>query len=285
MEDLSSKMKAASLFDKDVTLTQVVAGADQYFLWCSAAAPRAENVDIPSLILHRNMIHMAHGVDVLRVASAPIPMVPLLRSMLEYFLSLEYIHQAEYEERSLSWLCAHIHQEIELKELADPTTERGATFQKNAEAQVPGWANFRHIGGPELGEAVGNLQSLLRLPLMEHIEEEFQNLKRKSNGRSPKWYRMFGGPGNLRELADRVRRTPLHQLFYGPWSATVHGTDATSLGIWQHDGTGQFRDLSDEHDLDFLDGSARWLLVMGTRKMLQKFLPENGVPSDSSELR
>jgi len=277
--------------DRRIALKDFVAAIEDVFWQCRSEAQEPDGVDFPSLYLFRHMIHMADAVEVLCSASAAVATPPLLRSMLEALFSLAYIHKQDYELRSRCWLCALLHQKIQLKELVDPTTEEGKDFQRMATEQLPDWHEPQTGSLTHLRESIENLRAELAKPCMLATDNEFNRLWDEAKARAkrpkaqakaqyiplPKWHRMFGGVRNLYEMADKIGLATMHKIYYNPLSATVHGIDPDPLVFLQDDESAEFRDLRDPHGLDFADKCVRTLLIMGTTKMLKKFVPVDEV--------
>jgi hypothetical protein len=141
-----------------ITLEESVREAEKVFWSCRTAAQNPNDVDFPSLSLYRHVIHMADGVEVLCSASAVVAATPLLRSMLETLFSLTYIHQEDYEQRSLCWLCAYIHQEIQSKEKVTLGTEQGDRFYLKAKEQLPDFPEPRSDSQADLQESIEDLK-------------------------------------------------------------------------------------------------------------------------------
>ncbi len=79
--------------DTGLTLKEFVAEAERVFGGCGRVAQNPNGVDFPSLYLHRHMIFMADGVEILCAAPNVVATIPLMRSMLEALIALIYIHK------------------------------------------------------------------------------------------------------------------------------------------------------------------------------------------------
>jgi len=251
------------------TLKETITGADQLFSYCRRTCAHPNCQDFPSLALYRHMIHMADGVEILSTAKALLAILPLLRSMLECFLALEYIHQQDYEQRSLAWLCAYIHQEIDIRETIDPSTEKGKQFQKEAEKAQRYWTDTLLKPGSSLCTQTANLRMALNTETFSKVEAEYQRLKQKSG--KAKWFQMFEGPQNVFQMARVTGWLAFYSIFYKPWSAAVHGTDAGSLGQELVDGTVEFKNLRFEDGLQYEVDGAKILLAKASERMARKF--------------
>jgi len=252
---------------------------DQIFQGSRRAAPRPEWYDFASLALFRHMMQMADGIQILLSAGTSAPTVPLLRSMLESLLSLKYIHADKYEQRSLCWLCAHIHQEIALKEMTDIQTEAGKDLYDLI---------VKEFGDDTLAKAfekrssdsktIHELREALGRPELVEIETEYQRIKEQRQKRrkwyQPKWHELFSGPTSIYGLAETVRMLSSYRVFYQPWSATVHGTEATRLLFRKEDGTAGFKSLRFLEHRDLIEQRAELFLQLAGQLMMKRFLQE-----------
>ncbi len=267
----TSEMTIGSLFNPETPLKQIAEFADQTFRHCRNLAPDPGWTDFPSLTLHCSMVHMARGIDALLTAGSIFPTQSLLRSMLEARISLAYIHEKEYEQRSLCWMCAYIHQEIGMNELADPTTKRGKEFQEKAKEQIPGWNDSELPNAEQLKKHREWFYQYLKRDSMKPVEEEFQRLKANRKGQ-PNWYALFSQKRNLRDLACSLNLLAEYEVLFRIWSGVTHNTNAVSLVSFGQDGSAHFRALSDTRGIEKIDRAARIMLYEGTNLIVKKFI-------------
>jgi len=257
-----------------LSLNQAVQLSEEVSQRCRHAAENPDLEDFPSLALYRNLIQMADGIQILLPAGASRPTLPLLRNMLESFFSIKYIHQEDYGRRSLCWLCAYIHQEIDLKEMIDPSTTAGMAFQDIVVKEFPEGPPDTMPGDARVARDAEALRQCLANPKLVPVEEEYRRLKDRYR-RPPKWHRLFNGPSSIYRLADSVGMLSYYELFYGVWSATVHGTDATNLLFEQNDGSTEFRPLRFIEYPEQIEQGAELFLQLATQQMMKRFLSEN----------
>jgi len=260
-----------NLLDLNTPLKEVVTQANIAFRKCRQVAQDPGRTDFPSLFLHCSMIHMANGIDCLISSSCFAPTHSLARSMLESWFYLKYIHEENYEQRSLSWLCAYYHEQIKYKNLVDPTSDAGKKLRETLKNEVREWRVYQPSDIEKFNETRDYLLNELRQPEMRPIEEEFKELKKKW-GRVPKWYEMFNKKMKLRDLAEYVGLEGFYALFYGPWSRTTHNSDAVSLVSIQQDGSAEFKELNETTGFKKIDPGVRIFLVEGTVLMVDHFL-------------
>ncbi|MGO9117243.1 MAG: DUF5677 domain-containing protein [Desulfomonilaceae bacterium] len=275
-----AKVNAKPIIDvASPLLIEVRNYATQAFQRCHVSAGRDSSTKDTSehrapLMLYQHIIEMADGLESLISNSCSGPAVPILRSILEALLSLDYMLQRDYERRSLSWLCLHIHKRIESYELLDPTTDRGKQLKKTLENEGDSSA-----AGFSLSKNVQRLKGLLAGALSA-IEDEYQRQK-KSRKRTPNWYSLFDGPTDLRRLADKVSRAGFYDLLYRQWSSVMHATDASRFLSQTSDGAAAFHQIRNPENLKDYAWLAVTFVVISTTIMIQKF----GTGEDLSNLK
>jgi hypothetical protein len=257
-------------------LRELVNYSTNAFRRCEASTTGNENEDVAVLMLYLHLIEMIDGIEVLISESCPTPAEPLARSAFEALLSIEYILDSDYVRRSLSWLAVYVHNRIKLHESFDPSTPRGQAFQR-------AWVNdqtVQNITLPPADQAkaqaaIANLQDLLARPQFQPIEAEIKRQKR----RNPKWYQLFGGPSNLRELAHHLRREAQYHVFYTHWSSISHAHDLSRFIGKTSDGGPGYKMLRDPDKIQEVTRHAANIMLAGTRLVLDKFRPQEDMNS------
>ena len=145
-----------------VLLREVVNHATMALVRCEGAGCGEENVDLAALFLYRHMIEMTDGVDVLVLESAVTPAVPLLRSVFEASLALEYILEdsGKYKERALSWIAYYAIRRREGFRRLDHTRPENAEFEADRVADVHG-DRVVHVKQEQVEFAIKNMDELL----------------------------------------------------------------------------------------------------------------------------
>jgi hypothetical protein len=278
-----AKVTAKPITDiASLLLIDVVNEATTVFQRCQVSIGREggsktekdEGQHLAPFILYRQMVEIADGVEVLISSGCSEATLPLLRSMLEALLSLDYMLQKDYKRRSLSWLCSYVHKRIDLYESVDSSTDRGKELKKILKKE----------GGPvattfSSSKNVKRLQELLTGKLRP-IEEEFKRQKKKR----PHWYSLFGGPPDLRSLALQVSKGGYYDLLYRDWSSIMHATDLSRFLTKTSAGGGGFHPLRYPASLKNYACYAVWLLVVATEMMIKEFRPGEDISRWKSEI-
>lgn len=240
---------------------------------CETSTSGEENEDLAVLALYLHIIEMTDSIEVLVSQSCPIPAIPLIRSSFEALLSIEYILEVDYVRRSLSWLAGYVHKRLAFYESLDPSTMRGKSFQKALSADKM----LRNLKLPfpdsaEVQRAIANLQRLLARPQFQPIEAELSKCKRKYK-RRPNWYRLFGGPSSLQELARHLNRNAQYEFLYRHWSTISHAHDFSRFLTRTTEGDSAIRGLRDPSQIKHVTIFTASFILNATPLVLGKFRP------------
>jgi len=251
-------------------LIEVINFTTNAFQRCADSSTSEENVDLPILMLYLHLVEMADGVEILIKQSAPTPGVLLLRSMFEAILSIEYILESDYVQRSLSWLTFYALHQLKISEEMDPETNAGREFFKAKQkdklvhsidfSEIKPMADFKR----EI------LQKLLSREQFKPIVEEVKRSKRK---KIRTWYGLFDGPRNIRKLAKRLNREAEYLILYSGWSQVIHGIDISRFLQRMAARDPEDRLLRNPKDIKTIAGFAVSFLLTGTRLVIGKFRP------------
>ncbi len=236
---------------------------------CATSSKRAENEDLAAFNLYRHILELTDGFEVLIASSCAEPTVPLIRSMFEALLGLEYILESKssYVQRSLSWLAVYVHKRITFYEMMLEDSSRGKEFR--ASVRKDKWIKEIPIFPQEkVQNAIDNLKKLLTREQFEIIEIEYLSFKD-----APPWYRLFSGPPNILQLAYRLNRHAEYDFLYRYWSANAHAQDFSKFLAVDPTGDSGIRGLRDVGSLQEVSRFAATFFLEATRIMLLEFRP------------
>lgn len=272
--DLSRVAAIGSIESANTLLTELVNEGTRVFKRCESEATCV--ADDALLLLFMHTVEMADGVQVLVDKSCIAPAIPLVRSEYEADLAIQYILEANTEQRGLAWLLWDAYKRIEANERFDATTTAGATYQTawaNDASTQP--LNFPRLA-PLAATALARTRAYVALPDFAPIDAERTRL-RSGKGRLPPWYGAFGGPPHLRELAKRLKSEGQYLTLYGQWSevAHAHGPERFRRRDASTDPT--IRLLRDSSQFKEVVGFAASFLVRAIRLMLGKYRPSEDI--------
>ncbi len=192
----------------------------QVFQWClQASRPLPKDTPIPLILSLRHVLEMLDAISVLTRNMCAEPIKPLLRSLLESALHIEYLVQDrnEFERRALSYIIGTKRAHNEMVKIADPKTAKGKEFRAalKRDKLAP---DFELTEPPKATD-------LTRLVSKEHyrpIDAEWHRIRASRKGLIP-WYALFDGPSNLRDLAYRVDLAAMYEIIYRYFADFAHG--------------------------------------------------------------
>ena len=217
--DLSIKEAESIISIASPLLKEIVDYSTNALMRCATSKRIGDNDDhLAPLTIYRHVIEFTDGIEVCCRECVTTPIIPLVRSIFEATLSLEYILEdpATFTQRSLSWLVTFIHSRLDMYERFDPETPKGRDFDNLLAQDVLG----KDVNFPPPDRSRIQHQSLSTVLAKNHIvpiEAEYNN-RRNSN-----WFSLFGGPSNLYELAKYLHRGAEYGILYRFWSMTSHG--------------------------------------------------------------
>ena len=240
---------------------------------CATSSTGNENEDLAILSLYRHVIEMTDGVEVLVSQSCAIPAIPLVRSSFESLISMLYIveEDSKYLDRSLAWLIDYIHQRLATYESLDPNTAKGQEFQQSINLDDTA-KTLQLPPQTDVSNAIKNLQSLLAKPQLHTLNQDFLNLRG-----AKKWYRLYGGPENVRELARHVGRIVQYDFLYRYWSRVSHGHDFAPFIVKTADGDSGIRGIRDASELKSVANFSATFMLNATRILIKKFRPDEDI--------
>jgi hypothetical protein len=98
---------------------------------------------------------------------------------------------------------------------------------------------------------------------------------RLSAPRPAQWYRLFGGPNNLRELARAVDREGTYEGLYGEWSILGHAKDALLRHLVEGQSGGPaVRPIRNPETIPQTVSHAVSFALEVTRLMIEKYRPD-----------
>jgi Family of unknown function (DUF5677) len=241
---------------------------------CSIAAKGPDGEDNAVLALFHHVIEMADGIETLIGSGAAVPSVPLVRSMFEAWLGLQWIllEEARYRERALAWVVGDMRRSLADLEALDPKTGRGrallgdiANDRFAGRVKRPPLANVR--------KAILARRADLAAPVLGDTVRRFDDLKTEI-GREPDWYALRRGPRSQEQLARKLKLGGVYAILYRDWSNIVHALDNTRYAVRGPRDSAVIGHLRDPGELPGTGSHCMSFLLDSTRLVLAKFRDE-----------
>lgn len=250
-------------------LQEEVNYATNAFQRCQESAVGAADEPLPVFASYYHVIGMTDGIEVLISQSCAVPAIPLLRSSFEALLTIEYILEADYQRRGFAWLVCYVHNRLSQYEMLDPSHQKGKEFLVTFAADSVS-KHMKLPSFPNLSQVIQNLKSLLNNPNYQFADYEYQRIN-SIRKRKPNWYSLFGGPGNLRDLAKHVNWGAQYDILYRSWSSITHADDLSQFLTQTKRGSPAFKPLRNPEELKHISVMASSFILDATKKMLGKF--------------
>ena len=214
-------------------------------------------------------MEMTDGVEVLISESSVTPTVPLIRSSFEALVSMEYMLEsdAQYGARSLAWFVDYFHQRLAQYQLIDQSSTTGQEYHRTL-SQDKTVQTIPVLAQEQVSQAIASFQDLLAKAQFAGIDKEYAQLRGQKA-----WYRLNGGPANIRELAHSVQRGAQYDFLYREWCRVSHGHDFRPFLARTADGQGGIRRIRDPSDLRTFAGFAATFMYEATLAVIGKFRP------------
>jgi hypothetical protein len=177
--------------------------------------PKLETWEAVALAFFRHVVELADAGSALIRERIDKPCMLVARSQFETWLGLKYLLAAEHVTRAKAYIYCD-----RLESLR--ATEKFIFSAENDESTDEHTAKVYRDGLTKARESRTQLAELLAKESYRPIREEYE----KCSGGKPraiKWYSLFGGPSNLRELSKRTGDEHYYVWLYKTWSAHLHG--------------------------------------------------------------
>lgn len=184
---------------------------------------RAGDESMPPLLFLRNIIELGDAISILIKNSSIDPAKPLLRSLLENTLGLEYMLEKETEKRALSYLVWNTHRKLTFYKKLLSASPSGQQFKKDIQKDKLLKESIDIFDNPNVLAAIRNSENLLKMNKFLPIEAEYQRTK-KMLKKSPAWHALFEGPQTIELLSKYLDRHAIYEVFYRSYSGNVHAT-------------------------------------------------------------
>lgn len=238
-------------------------------VWCSEK-PKKDGSDSTIILIFRHIIENLDAITVLIKHGCADPTEPLLRSIFEALIGLEYILEKDTLQRALSYKVAHAHRQISLYKKLDPTTDQGKQFKKILSND----SSLKNMVLPDVdtNKLIANLENMLRKPQYISVNKEWKNYKKANKG-NPNWFSLFGGPRNINTLAYHVNRGGLYEFLYRIWSQSVHVTGVIRNITRDDSGNGAIIGLRNPKNIQVYSSLSLSMSIAVYAKMIKYYNP------------
>jgi hypothetical protein len=245
--------------------------AFQRFQDSNLAKNMAHDEPLPTLMAYHHIINLADGIEVLVSQSCTIPSIPLLRSMFEALLTIEYILKDDCKNRAFAWLVCNMHTRVKQYDLLSPSNPKGNQFLEalSHDGLIKHTETFPPF---EIDKVRRNLQSIFSTPNYAIAEIEYQKIIRVKKNRI-NWFSLFGGPNNLRDLAIQLNHWSEYDFLYRDWSGATHVVTLSHFLTKTNKKSPAFKVIRNHEELAQLTLFASFFVIDATKAMINYYRP------------
>jgi len=154
------------------------------------------------MLISRDMLEYLDSVSVLMKKGCTYGAIPLLRTVLELYLSIMFMLKDDFENRAITYEVCHIHKRLEAGE-----------FLKQ---------NY----GEDVDDDIKVLQEKLGEPGYLEASCRWEKYKEK-NGYPPNWYKITNRRcSSVKKLAEETGKLAMYNIVYSYYSMYAHGVMA-----------------------------------------------------------
>lgn len=270
-----SRVAASENIEKATRLLQeLVNHSTHAFRRCEASSD-GSTADKAFLMLYLHSIEMTDGIEALLAQGCVAPAIPLVRSAFEADLSLRFILQQDSDRRALAWVMWNLLEGISVNKQFDPSTDDGRAYEAacSSDATMQRLDQSQLVAGAR--HDLAEYQRRLAAPEFAPLIAEHGRMV-ASGKRYPKWYSLFGGPKNLRELSRVLQNEGQYLVVYGQWSRLSHAEDYGRFER-RESADKMFLLIRDISELNRVASFAAVFLLRATRLILKKFRPSESL--------
>ncbi len=216
-EDKVQLKELSTVLDRTVDFGAAILEAD--------FARGGDELDLPPILFLKNLISNIDGISVLVANSIIEPCNTLLRTLLENFLSLEYLLEdnAGSGQRSRNFMVWDFVERRKWVKKGDVNSPEHAQLAEK----------FKHdkrlfdspvMSFPMADKICEWIDKGLNGKTNQETWQEYQRTK-KTKKKTPAWYSLFDGPDSLEGLAARVGYPALYEILYRGFSPSSHGNN------------------------------------------------------------
>ena len=170
-------------------------------------------------ILHHTL-SLIDGIQILIRVGAVQPAILLLRALQETRMKLMYVLQKDTERRAMAMLHMHIKNEETKKRSYKAGTPEFNKLSSALKGDIEHSTNEADLVDPDVDNKLKEFADVLSKSRWTEYNAEYTIIKK------PEWYKYFGGPENLRDMAkDHLNMLGSYELFYRRFSQPMHADD------------------------------------------------------------
>lgn len=231
--------------------------------------PNAVRWEVVALALYLHVIDLTDAGSVLIRERISGTCKLIARSQFETWLSLKYLLDDHGADRALAYsYCSHLESLRAAEEFIRRAKQTDSARDEYAAKVYPKML-------PKALEHQTRLQEIVNRDTYADIRSEYARVTGNKATRIPKWYSLFNGPTNLRELAVLTGDEEYYVWLYKHWSGHLHGECAlTSFTKDKEDGALSVEGFRNGLDAPQITLCMHTFAVGASHKIVEAVVPE-----------
>lgn len=187
-------------------------------------------LEVAPLLLIRQLTDFADGISILVKRNTADPCIPILRSLFECSVSLEYLLKNDYELQAKKLIYFYYKTKefelLQVKKGSKENLELIANFELDSNVSKE---TIEHLkNGEDVDARLLSIQSILTGQFYEEINTYYNtpNTPRKH------WYSLMYGPKTLKDLVTTLGMPSRYLISYSSWSKISHGSDIINRNLF-----------------------------------------------------
>jgi len=262
-------------------LEELVNFATHALARCQESLKGVEGTPASLIHLYYHMIQMADGIHVLCSKACFQAAFPLVRSIWEGNLSIQYmLEEGHFEYRSTAWLaCSHLEgRDIWLMQDLSSQREQDIEGIRQKDKYL-GSADVLEKDQDIVKKQIALYDAMLQKSKFSSVLSKLSENAQKQK----KWYSVNGGQSSIRKVAEALGRTLEYELIYSNLSAVSHAKDA-SRTITTREGTAYLTPIRADTDGQTVYSHACAYLMDATWMIMTKLRPAEDIRKQLNEI-
>jgi hypothetical protein len=259
-----SRVNAKHLIDRDCPLLdEIVNYGTNLYMRVTHGMPDILSASGVPLLIYLNVLEMTDATSELLRESIVTPAIPVIRTTFESTLALEYIFQADTENRAHAWLVGYLTEQIEWTNMVLGAEKGGQQFQQAMKTDSVAANISLAFLEPLAKKQKADFEAALTKPELAAAVAERNKLAAKKP--YPNWHTSFGGPTTLRQLAKALDREAQYFVLYKFFSGVSHAQNLRRFLSRKHSADPLVRMIRDSSEFEQLARAAMNDAVRCTR--------------------
>jgi len=189
-----------------------------------------EPLEIAALLSLRQMMDYTDGISILIGNRSNDSAIPIIRTLFEVSIGLEYLLQDDYNLRASKLLFFYYKmQEVELLKRKPGTPENSKLITALSEDKNVAPETIDALSSdPDVDANIATVQNTLNNPLYLEVAKYYNAV---AKGKRKHWYSLLDGPLTFKDLVNSVGMGSRYDVSYAIWSGHAHGWNIVNRNL------------------------------------------------------